>query len=345
MKVIYSETHRLHAPPYEFTGGGMTPYSEAPARADAILRALRERGFADVIVPRAYPLDPILTVHDADYLHYLERIHAAWVASGKPASGVIPDTFAVRAMGGRPKELRNQDGYYCFDAQTPIVEGTYRAALASAHGALTGADLLLSGASAAYALCRPPGHHAGRDLYGGYCYLNNAALAAARLGREERVAVLDVDYHHGNGTQEVFYGSGRVLFISIHADPNRAYPFFSGFADERGTGAGRGFNHNFPLPPRVGDGEYLEVLGRAMEIVRGFAPGFLVVSLGVDTFRDDPLGDFDLSAEAFCRMGERLAQARLPTLLVQEGGYNVERMGACVANVLEGFQNRSDHHM
>ncbi|MSS73645.1 MAG: histone deacetylase family protein [Candidatus Latescibacteria bacterium] len=338
MKIIYSDTHRQHDPPYEFTGGGMSPYSEAPARADAILRTLREGGARDVEAPGSYALDAILAVHDAGYLHYLEHIYAAWVASGKPLSGVIPDAFAVRTMGGRPGELRHRDGYYCFDAQTPVVAGTYGAALSSAHCALTGADLLLSGERAAYALCRPPGHHAARDLYGGYCYMNNAAIAAEYLTQADKVAVLDVDYHHGNGTQEIFYESDRVLFISIHADPNRAYPFFSGFPEERGMGRGRGFNHNLPLPAHAEEGRYLGVLDRAMEGIAGFGPGFLVISAGVDTFRDDPLGDFDLPLDAFSRIGGRLAGARLPTLFVQEGGYNVGMMGKCVANLLEGFE-------
>jgi acetoin utilization deacetylase AcuC-like enzyme len=337
MKIVCSETHRIHAPPYEFVGDGMSPHPESPGRIDAILKELEGRGFGEFAGQRAYPLDDILAVHGAEYLHYLERVYAVWAAAGRPAAGVIPDAFARRGMEGKPAEMQNQAGYYCFDAQTPIVEGTYQAALSSAFCALTGADLILSGEPSAYALCRPPGHHAGRNFYGGYCYLNNAAIAAARLSREDRVAILDIDYHHGNGTQDIFYGSERILYASIHAHPNRVYPFYSGFAGERGTGAGLGFNHNFPLPARVDEGQYLEVLEQAMEMVQKFAPGFLVVSAGVDTFREDPLGDFDLPLDAFSRIGERLSQARLPTLLVQEGGYNVAMIGKCVANLLEGF--------
>lgn len=338
MKIIHSEAHRLHDPPFEFTGDLLTPYSERPARAEAILRTLQERDYADVIGPQDHGLLPILEVHCADYLRYLEQIHAAWVSTGKLASGVIPDTFAVRGMAGRPADLPRQDGYYCFDAQTPIVAGTFRAAVSAAHCALTGAGLLLFGEPAAYALCRPPGHHAGRDLYGGYCYLNNAAVAAACLCRDGRVAILDVDYHHGNGTQDIFFASDRVLFVSIHADPARAYPYFSGSVEERGTGPGEGFTHNFPLPPHVREAAYLATLDRAMGVVGAFGPRFLVVSAGVDTFQGDPLGDFDLSTDAFMRVGGRIAQARLPTLFVQEGGYNVGEMGTCVANLLEGFE-------
>ncbi|MBM3239242.1 histone deacetylase family protein [Candidatus Poribacteria bacterium] len=349
MKIIYSETHKLHAPLHEFTKHGMTPYSESPARADKILFELQKSDFADIISPRQYSLDSIRAVHDLEYLHYLENIYAAWIAQGGPETGVIPDTFAVRTMGKRPEKLFNQTGYYCFDAQTPIVQKTYEAALSSAYCALTGAEMLLEGEAAVYALCRPPGHHAGRDVYGGYCYLNNAAIAAtvftivnqsSYLSKEAKVAILDIDYHHGNGTQDIFYDSNRVLFVSIHANPNRAYPFFSGFADEYGVGAGYGFNHNFPLEAPVDEGQYLKVLDQAIELIQKFSPGFLVVSLGFDTFRDDPLGDFDLSLESFSHIGEQIAQMRLPTLLVQEGGYNLQQLGECVVNMLSAFERR-----
>jgi acetoin utilization deacetylase AcuC-like enzyme len=341
MKIIYSETHKLHAPLHEFTKNGMTPYSESPARADKILFELQKSDFADIISPRQYPLAPIRAVHDSDYLHYLENIYAAWIAEGGPETGVIPNTFAVRTMGKRPGKLVNQDGYYCFDAQTPIVQQTYEAAISSAYCALTGADMLLEGESVVYALCRPPGHHAGRDLYGGYCYLNNAAIAATRLSKEAKVAILDIDYHHGNGTQDIFYDSNHVLFVSIHANPNRAYPFFSGFADEYGVSAGLGFNHNFPLEANMDEGQYLKILDQAIELIQKFSPGFLVVSFGFDTFRDDPLGDFDLSLESFSHIGERIAQMRFPTLLVQEGGYNLQRLGECVVTTLKRFETFS----
>ena len=337
MKVVYADTHRLHDPPSEFVRDGMYPYSESPGRAAAILQALKQEAHVDIVPPRDYPLDPIHAVHDSDYLHYLETIFSAWIEAGRPSSGVIPETFAVRPRRAPPAQILKQPGYYCFDAQTPIVNDTRTAALAASRCALTGADLLREGASAAYALCRPPGHHAGRALYGGYCYLNNAAIAAAHLNRQGRVAVLDLDYHHGNGTQDIFYDSDQVLFVSIHADPNRAYPFFWGYPDEQGTGAGRGFNHNFPLPAGVDDDHYLQVLDQVLELIRQFTPGFLVVSAGVDTSGSDPLGDFDLSLEAFARIGEHLARMHLPTLLVQEGGYNTDQIGLAVVNLLRGF--------
>jgi acetoin utilization deacetylase AcuC-like enzyme len=197
--------------------------------------------------------------------------------------------------------------------------------------------MLLEGQSAVYALCRPPGHHAGRDIYGGYCYLNNAAIAASRLSKEARVAILDIDYHHGNGTQDIFYHSKHVLFVSIHANPNRAYPFFSGFADEHGIGEGFDFNHNFPLEAHVDEVQYLTVLNQAIDIIQQFDPGFLIVSFGVDNFCEDPLGDFDLSLESFSHIGERIARMQFPTLLVQEGGYNLQQLGESVVNMLWAF--------
>ena len=341
LKVVYPDDHYRHDPPAEFVRDGMYPYSESPARAAAILKTLREEGYEEIIPPQEHPLDSIRAVHDGDYLHYLEHIFAAWAGAGRPETGVIPETFASPGMSARPRQLLRQPGYYCFDAQTPIIRHTHAAAMAASCCALTAAEQLLAGAKAVYALCRPPGHHAGRAFYGGYCFLNNAAIAAARLGRHGRVAVLDIDYHHGNGTQDIFYACDRTLFVSIHADPNRAYPFFSGYAAERGRGAGRGFNLNFPLPPGVEDRRYLQVLGQGLEEIRSFSPAFLVVSAGVDTCRQDPLGDFSLSPDGFLGIGRNIAALDLPTLLVQEGGYNLDRIGAAVLNLLRAFEKRN----
>ncbi len=336
-KIIYSPTHRRHDPAGEFVGDGLYPYSEAPARADAILHALQQGGYSEILSPRTYPATHLQAVHELNYLNYLEKIYPAWRAAGRPQTGVIPDTFALRTLHTCPTQLLKQSGYYCFDAQTPIVEHTYAAAIEAAHCALSGADLLCEGHASAYALCRPPGHHAGRSLYGGYSYLNNAAIAANYLSREARVALLDFDYHHGNGSQDIFYNSDQILFISIHADPNRAYPFYCGYADERGAGAGRGFNHNFPLPPQIDDALYLQVLEKALGIVQNFAPDYLVVSAGADIFADDPLGDFDVSLEGFKAIGRQLSTLDLPTLLVQEGGYNTQQLGQAILNLLDPF--------
>jgi len=333
MKIVYTENHLRHAPACEFTREGLIPYFESPLRAETIRQRLGQAGF-ESIPPEAYPLDPILAIHDPGYLGYLEHAYQAWVEAGEPAGGVMPITFALRHNARRPRDPLNQAGYYCFDT-TPIVRGTWEAALAAAHGALTGAELLLGGERAAYALCRPPGHHAAGDLCGGYCYLNNAAIAASRLGG--RVALLDIDYHHGNGTQEIFYGSDRVLFISLHGDPERAYPFFWGYADEQGAGQGEGCNHNFPLPAGTDDARYLEALDRALALIRGFAPDYLVLSAGFDLLGGDPLGDFAVSLEGVERIGARLAHLRLPTLVIQEGGYNLQNLGEAALRLLSPF--------
>ena len=336
MKVIYSPNHKRHAPRHQFIGGGLRPNPEVPARVEAILREIE--GTHDVLPPRTFSMDTVSAVHDAGYLCFLERVHAAWVERGGGGeTGLIPDTFAARVSSRKPRDVVHQAGYYGFETQTPILEHTFAAARDATFCALTGASMLLEGEPSVYALSRPPGHHATRDLYGGYCYLNHAAVAASYLSDGGRVAVLDVDYHHGNGTQSIFYGSDEVLFVSIHADPDFEYPYFSGYADESGAGAGLGLNVNLPLAIGTGETRYVETLDRAMNEVARFAPAFLVVSLGVDICRKDPLGKFALPVSAFDTIGRRLARADLPTLLVQEGGYHLDSIGACVKNVLDGF--------
>ncbi|MDE2889366.1 MAG: histone deacetylase family protein [Gemmatimonadota bacterium] len=336
MKVIYSPDHKRHAPRDQFIGGALRPNPEVPARAEAILRAIQGRH--EVMPPRTFSMDAIRAVHDAGYLRFLEHVHTAWVdRGGAGETGLIPDTFAARASSCRPRDLVHQAGYYGFETQTPILENTFTAAREAAYCALSGAAMLLEDENSVYALCRPPGHHAAGDLYGGYCYLNHAAAAAKYLCAAGRVAVLDVDYHHGNGTQSIFYGSEAVLFVSIHADPDCEYPWFSGHTDETGTGAGLGLNVNLPLAIGSDETRYLEALDRALNEVDRFAPAFLVVSLGVDACREDPLGKFDLPVSAFETIGRRLARADLPTLLVQEGGYDLDSIGACVQNVLDAF--------
>ena len=336
MKIIYAADHHLHAPVHEITRREPIPYPESPERAEAILRALKEAGYTDILPPGDFSIPQLLAVHDSAYLDYLQNAYTAWIEAGNPPEGVVSVTFALRDRARSPRSPAESAGYYCFD-MTPIVLHTFSAARAAASCALTGANLLLSGEKSAYALCRPPGHHAGRDTCGGYCYLNNAAVAASHLSRRGSVAILDIDFHHGNGTQDIFYTSDQVLFVSIHADPDRRYPFFWGRSDECGEGAGAGFNHNFPLPPCVDDEQYLETLERALEKVAEFDPTYLVISAGVDTLERDMWSDFLLSLEGFERIGERLASLRRPTLLVQEGGYDTTRIGCAVVNLLRGF--------
>jgi len=341
MKIIYSEKHLLHAPRTEMDGkaGAFHPHPEVPQRAIGILETLRERCIGEETPPRKYGLEVLTAVHDPGLIDFYRRILEAWEArTGKPGP-VLPDVFALRGLDRRPDDPVRQAGYYCFDPQTPLLPGTWEAVLEAAACAVTGADLLLEGERLAYALCRPPGHHAGRDYYGGYCYLNNAALAARRLLGRGRPAVLDIDYHHGNGTQDIFYASGDVLFASLHADPNSSYPCFSGYREERGTGPGMGCNFNFPLPLDAGETEYRAALAQALEEIRAFKPDFLVISLGVDSVQGDPVGGLQLPVESFSRLGGMIASLRLPALVVQEGGYSLRLAGPCVAGFLTGLSS------
>jgi acetoin utilization deacetylase AcuC-like enzyme len=228
--------------------------------------------------------------------------------------------------------------FYAFDTATVVVPGTYAAARAAADVALTATDLVLGGDAVAYALCRPPGHHAPRAAFGGYCFLNNAAIAAehARHAGAERVAILDVDYHHGNGTQQIFYDRPDVLYVSLHADPDRAYPYFTGFADERGAGFGLRATFNFPLREGCDDTMFLAEVGRALDIVKGFDPDVVVVSLGVDTYGADPLSDLAVTSDVFHPTGLAVAGLDLPLVVVQEGGYAVDVMGRLVQQFLRG---------
>jgi acetoin utilization deacetylase AcuC-like enzyme len=341
MPVVASDAHRGHDPPYEVNFGQVVrPGYERVARAERLRAALVDAGHP-LVEPAAHGLEPVLAVHQPALVEFLDGAYAAWRAAGGPEV-LIPDTFALRGLvrdGAR--ELaggRGRPGRFCFDTATPLVAGSYQAARAAADVALTGADLVAGAAYAAYALCRPPGHHAGPGYYGGFCLLNNAAIATTALRRLGRVAIVDVDFHHGNGTQEVFWEDPAVLYVSLHGDPARHYPHFTGAADETGGGPGRGTTRNLPLADGIGDDDYLLALTAAAEAVAGFDAAVLVVSLGFDTFDGDPLGAFRLSQDGYWRIGGLLAGLGLPTLLVQEGGYALGAIGACAVATLAGFQ-------
>jgi acetoin utilization deacetylase AcuC-like enzyme len=358
MKIFYSEAHRAHNPPFEiFEGGVKTPVFECPERMDRVLAALRKTGWAEIAPPEEFGLEPIRAVHAGDYLQYLENAFANWKREGGQSGGpefdspvVLPATFPPRRWNSkRPASLAGRSGYYAIDLNAPIVADTYRAALMSANCALSGAKAIASNASnangekVAFALCRPPGHHAGRDNCGGYCYLNNAAIAARWLAQTcgvletPQVSILDVDYHGGNGTQDIFYDSAEVLTTSIHADPNWEYPYFVGYADEAGAGAGLGFHHNFPLPPHTDDDHYLQTLDEAIGMIQKFKPSYLVVSAGMDIYKGDPLGKFDVTTDGIREIGRRIEAMGLPTLVVMEGGYNNEALGENIVGLLSAF--------
>lgn len=344
MIVVASDDHFLHNPPHEFLDGALIPIYETPARVTIIRAALERAAIGTIVEPRAFGIEPVRAIHDDGYLSYLETIYTRWVVAGGASEAVIPGTLAVRWMSRPHDHPLAAPGYYTFDTCAPIVAGTYAAARAAADIALTGAELLVTGHRAAYALCRPPGHHAGRDLSGGYCFLNNAAIAAEYLvhATGTRCAILDIDFHHGNGTQQIFYERSDVLFVSIHASPAYQYPFFLGYAEERGAGAGEGYNLNLPLDPGAGSREYLAALDRALDAIADFAPRFLVLSAGFDTFEGDPVANhgsgFALSTADYPVIGRRIAALNLPTLVVQEGGYAIDALGDNVVGLLQGLE-------
>jgi len=343
MITVYSEDHRLHDGLLQSDGDGWVPSVECPARANNVATAVLDRNLGEIIAPRGYADDKLASVHDADYVAFLSGAWDEWIAAGATGSNAKP--FAFVASGMRHADSRNihsKLGRYSFDTDSPIVAGSWRAIRRSAETGLTGADLVLEGEQFAFAACRPPGHHASTALCGGYCYLNNTALAAQSFidAGMDRVAVLDVDYHHGNGTQSIFYERNDVLTISLHADPAIEYPYFLGFADERGAGSGEGFNRNYPLPFGTGWNVYGDALDDAIARVRKFEPSAIVVALGLDTFAGDPTTYFEILARDYIAMGERIATLSLPTLVVLEGGYAVDAIGENTANFLEGIGNR-----
>ena len=334
MRCFWDERQRAHAPQSEFFNGALHPAAEHPGRVDAILESL---GATEAPADRG--MEPLLRVHPADYLGFLESAHSDWRAPGRQGDA-FPYTFPVVAR--RALDLERIDaklGRYSFDTSTPITEGTWQSAYWSAQTALTALQTVIDDERSAFALCRPPGHHAGADYLGGYSYLNNAAIAAeaALAAGRARVAILDVDYHHGNGTQDIFYERAEVAYASIHADPSTDYPFFWGHADEGGAGAGAGATLNLPLPRGTTWAKYQPALERALEWVAAFDAQLLVVSYGADTYAGDPISHFRLETGDYAPMARRIAGLGLPTLIVMEGGYAVDALGANVAGFLSGF--------
>lgn len=342
MLTIYSDDHHLHHGRCELIDGQLMPCFEKPERADFIRERLLARQLGPIQPARDWGLEPILRVHDQGMLDFLQGAWARWAALGQEGD-LLPYTWPTRTLRQqKPDSVHGQFGYYSFDAGVPITAGTWQAAYSSAQVALTAQHHIASGANSAFALCRPPGHHAAADLMGGYCYLNNAAIAAQAFIDQgyRKVAILDVDYHHGNGTQSVFYERSDVLFVSIHGDPAIEFPFFLGYADETGTGAGEGYNLNLPLPAGSDWPVWSAALEQACQAIDDYQPEVLVVSLGVDTFEQDPISRFKLTSPDYLTMGKRIQALNLPTLFVMEGGYAVEAIGINAVNVLEGFEQR-----
>jgi acetoin utilization deacetylase AcuC-like enzyme len=340
MITVFSEEHQKRNVKTELYGGRLVPPHECPERAQIVLERVRAVGLGEVTPPARFGLGPILKVHDERFVEFLESAWRDWVAAGNLGEA-IPDCWPARRMTQRaPNSIAGRLGYYAMAAETSISAGTWEAARAAADVAVTAAGHLQRGARGAFALCRPPGHHAARDLYGGYCFLNNAAIAAQSLRDHgaARVAVLDVDFHHGNGTQDIFYDRADVLYVSLHGDPAHAFPYFSGYAEETGAGAGTGFNMNLPLPPATEFCAWEQALASGLGRIRRFAPDALVVSLGVDTFAQDPISFFKLASDDFSAYGRMIGGCGLPTLFVFEGGYAVADVGVNTVNVLTGFE-------
>lgn len=350
MPVVWTARHRGHAPDGGYWLGVRLPGDEEPERGDTLREQLAAVGATIVDAPDL-GLAPILAVHDDAFVDCLGRAYAEWVTAGhlvEPGQPqVVPYIFAMpgfaaRATAARPAaNIRAEIGLYATDTLTLISEGTFPAACAAVHASVHAAGLVADGAPAAYAAVRPPGHHAGPGYFGGSCYFNNAAAAAQSLRDRgvPRVAIVDIDAHQGNGTQEIFWPRADVLYASVHVDPAAGwYPHFVGHADEVGGGDGVGATINLPLAPGTGDTEWLAAVGRLADAVRDHGSDALVVSLGVDAAADDPESPLQITADGFRAAGRLLATLGLPTVFVQEGGYDLPRLGPLVLEVLTGFE-------
>lgn len=341
MLSVYSEKHKLRNSKTELYGGELVPPFECPVRAEYILERLKSEKIGDIIVPKEFGLDPITRIHDKGFLTFLEQCWGEWVAKGYKGEA-IPTVWPSRAMPNQtiPNHVEGRMGYYALAGETSISNGTWEAARASANVALTAQDAIKNGANEAFALCRPPGHHASGDMYGGYCFINNAAVATQAFIDQgaSRVAILDVDFHHGNGTQDIFYNRSDVMFLSLHGDPKDAFPHFLGYDNENGAGDGEGFNFNYPMGPNTSFKTWGGALDQACKKIANYSPDALIISLGVDTFEHDPISFFKLQCDDFKRYGATIGALKLPTLFIMEGGYAVEEIGINAVNVLQGYE-------
>ena len=355
MDVVYSPRHLAHDIDTETYMGVGVPANEVAERAERIRVALEADGGFRLVSPTDHGEGPITAVHDPRLVRFLESAWSELRAQNVPRAFLSADTYPNRAMfegmsaeavenlAREPAQIGGRAGFWGLDSAAPLVAGTYDAARAAVDVALTTVDLVLGGASMAYGLCRPPGHHAARSMYGGYCFFNNAAIAAQAITKatDEPVAVLDVDFHHGNGTQQIFWRRGDVRYVSIHADPDRQYPYFLGRADETGEGEGAGANRNLPLRAGATDDDYLKATDQALEFI-GDAPGsIVVVSLGFDTYGLDPIGDFALTTSVYQEVGLRVAALGRRLVIVQEGGYHRPSLGENARAWLRGAEGRA----
>jgi acetoin utilization deacetylase AcuC-like enzyme len=341
MKIIYTDDHRLHFAQGEVSGGQLVTPFERPSRMEYILRELKVRKMTDISAPAKLDMKPVRKIHDPDYLAFLASAWDEWKKAGYRGE-IIATVMPVPGLRKKlPRMIDGKVGYFAHSVETAITSGTWQAALASASVAQTAQRLIAGGEKTAFALCRPPGHHAHRGLFGGYCFLNNAAITAQQFLDDgaKRVAILDVDVHHGNGTQDIFYRRKDVLFCSLHGDPLELYPHFLGYADEKGEGPGEGYNINYPMARGTVYEVWSKALRNALKRIKAYKADVLIVSLGVDAFKHDPVGLLGLTSADFLRLGAEIAKAKIPTLFVMEGGYAIEEIGVNTVNVLEGFEN------
>ncbi|MCF4099217.1 histone deacetylase family protein [Maritalea mediterranea] len=338
MKLFFDEAQRLHNPVNFLASGAPQPNPEQPGRVQALLDGAKAAGLTQSTT-EDHGMGPIARVHSAEYVHFLQHIYKRWQRIEGGSAEVIPNIHPDRRTVSYPKSAVGQAGFHMADTACPISEHTFHSAYWSAQTAMSATNDVLAGAKAAYALCRPPGHHAFSDLAGGFCFFNNSAIAAAHLKQNGlRAAIVDVDLHHGNGTQGIFYGDRDVLTVSIHADPIRYYPFFWGHAHERGEGDALGTNLNLPLKMGTGDEGFLDALDKGLERVQQFGTDIVVVALGLDAFEGDPFGGLSVSQQGFAEIGKRFAQMDLPCVMVQEGGYLCDELGDNLTAFMSGFQ-------
>lgn len=339
MQIFHSDNHRKH----DFGLPDSRPANydsnyENLGRVDSILQALKTEPWAEFLPPQDFGLEPILQVHTPRYLDFLNGAYQSWKCqSQQPGMAFVPYKPGFDPQTVRFEQIPDQDGFFMTDMYVPFNEHTFSAAISSAQCGLSAAQNIVTHKGTSFGLCRPPGHHSGAEVCGGFCYLNNAAIAAQWLSHLGKVALLDIDYHAGNGTQSIFYERPDVFTISLHADPAWEYPSYSGYTDETGTGAGEGFHRNFPLPHRTGDQLYLQTLEQAISLIQDYSPAFLVVSAGFDTFLGDPLGDFEITRNGFAEIGQRISNLQLPSAILLEGGYKTDELGYNVASFLRPF--------
>lgn len=339
MKVFADQAHqKLHDPSGYLVDGVMQPNPEQPERMERLLAGVAAGGH-EVIAPVDHGLAPLAAVHSPAYIKFISTVHKRWSRNPAAAPEIFPNIHPDRRTASYPTSAIAQTGFHVADMSCPIGEHTWESARWSANCAISAAQAVEAGDDMAYALCRPPGHHCFSDLAGGFCYLNNSAIAAQYLRKtHDRVAIIDVDLHHGNGTQGIFYERSDVYTLSIHADPDRFYPFFWGHAHEVGEGAGHGYNLNIPLPRGTADDGFMKGLAKGLEDVKAFAPGAIVIALGLDAYENDPFGGLSVSTPGFAVMAGMLADLNLPTVIVQEGGYLCDELGDNLHSFLKGFE-------